>query len=226
MRKLLWVLFAAGTLVGCKKEEAPTPARERAGVAADKGQQEAPAEALEELDDSKPYVLIQTKLDAYVGYQRRVLDAYAAMAKELQGVQARARVPGSDPGLSDSMKAIESKAEAEAKARDEAGLSEQDVNRIGALVMDVVTQRHMAAMLDLAGELKKLEAMQAKLKPEQQKELAPQLDTMRQRVQETERLVAVRRTHGDANVDLVLTREQVVMRNYQDMLRSFGGKSQ
>jgi hypothetical protein len=226
MRKLLWVLFAAGTLVGCKKEEAPTPARERAGVATDKGQQEAPAEALEELDDSKPYVLIQTKLDAYVGYQRRVLDAYAAMAKELQVVQARARVPGSDPGLSDSMKAIESKAEAEAKARDEAGLSEQDVNRIGALVMDVVTQRHMAAMLDLAGELKKLEAMQAKLKPEQQKELAPQLDTMRQRVQETERLVAVRRTHGDLNVDLVLTREQELMRNYQDMLRSFGGKSQ
>jgi hypothetical protein len=226
MRKLLWVLFAAGTLVGCKKEAASTPAREEAEVAADKGQQEASAEALEELDDSKPYVLTQAKLDAYVGYQRRVLDAYAAMAKELQVVQARASAPGSDPGLSDSMKAIESKAEAESKARAEAGLSEEDVNRIGALVTDVVTQRHMAAMLDLAGEVKKLEAMQAKLKPEQQKELAPQLEAMRQRVQETERLVSVRRTHGDANVDLVLTREQELMQSYQDMLRSFGGKAQ
>jgi hypothetical protein len=216
MRKLLWVLFAAGTLVGCKKEAASTstPVRERVGVA-EEGRREAPAEVLEELDDSKPYVLTQAKLDAYVGYQRRVLDAYAAMAKALQGAQA-----------SDAMKAIESKAEVESKARGEAGLSEEDVNRIGSVVMDVVTQRHMAAMLDLSGELQKLEAMQAKLKPAQQKELAPQLATMRQRLQETERLVSVRRTHGDANVDLVLTREHELMRNYQDMIRSFGGKTQ
>jgi hypothetical protein len=226
MRKLLWVLFAVGTLAGCKKEAAPTPAGEEARVAADEGSPEALPEALEAFDDSKPYVLTQAKLEAYVGYQRQVLDSYAAMAKELQAVQARASVPGSDPGLSDAMKAIESKAEAEAKAREEAGLSEEDVNRIGGVVMDVVTQRHMAAMLDLGGELKKLEAMQARLKPEQQKELAPQLEAMRQRLQEMERLASVRKTHGDANVDLVLTREQELLRNYQDMLRSFGGKAQ
>ncbi|MFY0524538.1 hypothetical protein ACN28I_15675 [Archangium gephyra] len=124
------------------------------------------------------------------------------------------------------MKAIESKAESEAKARRDAGLTEDDVNRIGSLVMDVITQRHMAAVLDLAGELKKLEEMQARLKPEQQKDLAPQIEVMRKRVEETEKLVAVRKIHGDANVDLVLTREQDLMRNYQDMLRSFGGKAQ
>lgn len=216
MRKLPWVLFAVGILAGCKKEAASTstPARVQAGVAAEEGQREAPAETLDEPDDGRPYVLTQAKLDAYVGYQRRVLDAHAAMAKALQGVQA-----------GDAMKAIESKAEAESKARGEAGLSEADVNRIGSLVMDVITQRHMAAMLDLSGELQKLEAMQAKLKPAQQKELAPQLETLRQRVQETERLVSVRRTHGDTNVDLVLTREHELMRNYQDMIRSFGGKA-
>jgi hypothetical protein len=224
MRKLLWVLFVAVSLGGCKKEEAPAPAQEAAGAAADGDSQEALAEDF--VDDGKPYVLTQAKLDAYVGYQRKVLDAYAAMSKQLQVVQARAAAPGKDPGLSDSMKAIESKAEAEAKARREGGLTEQDVNRIGGLVMDVITQRHMAAMLDLAGELQKLEAMQARLKPEQQKELAPQIETMRQRVQETEKLVIVRKQHGDANVDLVLTREQELMRNYQDMLRSFGGKAQ
>lgn len=225
MRKLLWVLFVAGALAGCKKEPTP-PAQEDTGGAAEEGSPVASAEALEAFDDSKPYVLTQEKLDAYVGYQRKVLDAYAAMSKALQVVQARAAAPGKDPGLSDAMKAVESKAEAEARARTEAGLSEEDVNRIGVLVTDVVTQRHIAAMLDLAGELQKLEAMQARLKPEQQKELAPQIETMRQRVQETEKLVTVRKQHGDANVDLVLTREKELMLNYQDMLRSFGAKAQ
>ncbi|HZH17357.1 MAG TPA: hypothetical protein VE057_23580 [Archangium sp.] len=231
MRKLLWVLFAAGMLSGCKKEEAPAPAREVTGVAAGEGSQAALAEAVEAFDDSKPYALTQAKLDAYVGYQRQVLDAYAAMARELQAAKVRLTAgtldaQGRPMGMSESMKAIESKAESEAKARRDAGLTEEDVNRIGSLVMDVITQRHMAAVLDLAGELKKLEEMQARLKPEQQKELAPQIEVMRKRVEETEKLVAVRKIHGDSNVDLVLTREQDLMRNYQDMLRSFGGKAQ
>lgn len=230
MRKLLWVLFVVATWVGCKKEEARAPAREETRVAATPGPRDTEAEAPSEFDDSKPYVLTQAKLEAYVGYQRQVLEAYAAMNKELQEAKARiaagTELPGKAGGLSASMQAIESKAESEAKARREAGLTEEDVNRIGALVTDVITQRHMAAMLDLGGELQKLEAMQARLKPEQQKELAPQIESMRQRVQETEKLVAVRGVHGDANVDLVLTREQDLMSNYQEMLRSFGAKAQ
>ncbi|QRN94647.1 hypothetical protein JRI60_36820 [Archangium violaceum] len=226
MRKLLWVLFAAGTLAGCKKDPAPAPAREETGVAADKDSKEASAEDFQELDDGKPYVLTQAKLDAYVGYQRKVLDAYAAMNKALQDAKARVDSGKDVADLSASMKAIESKAESESRARREAGLTELDVNRIGALVTDVITQRHMSAMLDLSGELKKLEEMRARLNPEQQKELAPQIDTMRKRVEETEKLVGVRKVHGDANVDLVLTREQELMLNYQDMLRSFGAKSQ
>ncbi|WP_257455351.1 hypothetical protein [Archangium lipolyticum] len=226
MRKLLWVLFAAGMLAGCKKDPAPVPAREETGAAADKDSPEASAGDFQDVDDGKPYVLTQAKLDAYVGYQRKVLDAYAAMNKALQDAKARVDSGKDVADLSASMKAIESKAESEAKARREAGLSELDVNRIGALVTDVITQRHMSAMLDLAGELEKLEAMRARLNPEQQKELAPQIDAMRKRLEETEKLVAVRKVHGDANVDLVLTREQDLMLNYQDMLRSFGAKSQ
>lgn len=231
MRKLLWVLLAAGMMAGCKKDEAPAPAREDTGAAATGGTQEGAAEAVEDFDDSKPYVLTKEKLEAYVGYQRKVMDSYAAMARELQATKAKLlagpETPGkSAPSLTDSMKAIESKAEAEARARREAGLTEEDVNRIGSLVTDVITQRHMAAMIDLSGELKKLEEMQARLKPEQAKELAPQIEAMRRRAQETEKLVSIRKQYGDANVDLVLTREQELMANYQDMLRSFGAKAQ
>jgi len=225
MRAWLWVVVTAGVLAGCKKDApapvAPAAADERAAEAS--GGDVAP-------EDGAPYVLTQQKLDAYVGYQRAVQASYAAMAQQLQTARAR-RLGTAGPedkalGASESMKAIESKAELESQARRDAGLSEEDVNRIGVLVMDVITQRHMAAMLDLSSELGKLREMQARLKPEQAAELAPQIDILSQRVRETEELVTVRKLHGDANVDRVLTREKELMANYQEMLRSFGGKAQ
>ena len=223
MRKLWWAVVAAGWLLGCKKEEVAAPAAPVAGERAG----EAVAEAPEEDDEGKPYVLTPQKLEAYVRYQRQVQEAYAAMARELQAARARLAEGGARAaGAAEAMKAVESKAELESKARREAGLTEEDINRMGALVMDVITRRHMAASLDLSGELQKLEAMRARLKPEQATALAPQIDALRERIQETERLASVRAQHGDANVDLVLTREQELMANYQDMLRSFGGKSQ
>jgi hypothetical protein len=223
MRKLLWVLFAWGSLAGCKQETPPESTRKEAGEVVRRT-----PEALEEDADEGPYVLTQEKLDAYVGYQRRMLEVYAGTAKELLAVRGKAApgTSGQAPGFAESMKVIEAKAQLEAEARKEAGLSERDVNRIAAVVMDVITQRHMAAMLNLEGELQKLEAMQAKLNPEQQKELAPQLNAMRQRVQEMDRLSSLRSVHGDESVDRVLSREQDLMRNYQDMLRSFGAKAQ
>jgi hypothetical protein len=230
MHKGRWVVVTVGLLLaGCKKDPELTPA----GAAALAGQ--VTPEAVESATgDDAPYVLTAPKLAAYVDYQRKVQAAYAAMARELQANRARlldAPAPGDAgtdkaPALSEGFKAIESKAEQEYRLRRESGLSEQDVNRIGALVTDVITQRHMAAMLDLSSELHKLEEMQARLKPEQAAELAPQISALRERVRETEQLVSVRRQYGDANVDLVLTREQELMANYQDMLRSFGGKSQ
>jgi hypothetical protein len=229
MRKVLWVVFAAGLLSGCKKEE---PAVEAGPTHEAEAGPDAPGAGAEPLDDGKPYALTREKLDAYVRYQRTVQTAYASYATLVRDLQvARTRNPGaldakSAPSLSESMKAIESKAELEDKARRDVGLTEQDVNRIGSLVTDVITQRHMAAMLDLSGELSKLEQMQARLKPEQAAELAPQINAMRLRLQETEKLGPVRKIHGDANVDLVLTREQDLMSNYQDMLRSFGGRAQ
>ncbi|OJH40953.1 hypothetical protein [Cystobacter ferrugineus] len=228
MRKVLWVVVAAGLLSGCKKEEPAATAGPRQEAEAGR---EAPGAGADPFDDSKPYVLTREKLDAYVSYQRTVQSAYASVARDLQAARARFQEAPGTPAqgqgrLSESMKAIESKAELEDKARRDVGLSEQDVNRIGSLVTDVITQRHMAAMLDLSGELQKLEQMQARLKPEQAAELAPQIDAMRLRLQETEKLSSVRKIHGDANVDLVLTREQELMNNYQDMLRSFGGRAQ
>lgn len=232
MRKVCWVLIIGLGVGGCKKE---APAREEEPALAPGAGAEAggpPGPDADAFDDSQPYVLTPEKLDAYVRYQRKVQTAYASvgtLARELQASRSKqpsGRGQGAMPGLSESMRAIESKAQLEDQARRDEGLSERDVNRIGALVMDVITQRHMAAMVDMSGELQRLEQMQARLKPEQAAELAPQIDAMRLRLRETERLGPARQAHGDANVDLVLTREQDLMNNYQDMLRSFGGRAQ
>jgi hypothetical protein len=46
---------------------------------------------------------------------------------------------------------------------------------------------------------------------------------MRQQVESFQKLAGVRRDFGDANVDVVLTREEDLMKNYQEMLRVFTG---
>jgi hypothetical protein len=42
-------------------------------------------------------------------------------------------------------------------------------------------------------------------------------------VESFQKLTDVRREYGDANVDVVLTREDELMKNYQEMLRVFTG---
>jgi hypothetical protein len=224
MRKLLWVLFAVGVLAACKKEAAPEAGSKGAGSTTQAGgpSQGAPGA----LDEDKPYTLTQEKLDAYVGYQRRMLDVYAATLNPPAVKAVRAGTPSDTQALAESMKRIESKAQKEAEARREAGLTEEDVNRIGALVTDVIGERHLATMMDLGGELQKLEATRARLSPEQQKEMDPEIEALRKQVQKMEKLEALRTAHGHANVDLVLTREKDLLKNYQDMLRAFGGKAQ
>jgi hypothetical protein len=123
-----------------------------------------------------------------------------------------------------AMKLIESKAKAEEQARKEARLTEEDVNGLAEVVTAVISQRQLAQALQTEEELKKLEEMAAKLTPEQREELEPQLAAMRERNEELQKLAEVRRTYGDANVDLVLTREADLAKNYQDMLNTFGRK--
>jgi hypothetical protein len=172
------------------------------------------------------YVVTKQKLDAYVGYQRKLLEAYEALLRDMARVHGRMLDGGGEmvADVNAAMKLIESKAKAEEAARKEAGLSEEDVNGIAEVVTAVIGQRQLAQALQTEEELKKLEEMQAKLTPEQREELEPQLAAMRERNEELQKLVEVRRTYGDANVDTVLTREVDLAKNYQDMLNTFGRK--
>lgn len=224
MRRSLWVLCVALGFSACKKDKAePAPAAPQAArpSQAPPPDEQAEEEAPEAELAPGPYPLTKEKLDAYVGYQRKLLEAYETLLKDLAQAKRDAGKGDDLAEVNATMKLIEGKARAEEAARKEAGLSEVDVNGIADIVTAVISQRQLTQSFHIEEELKKLEEMQAKLRPEQREELAPQLAAMRERTEELEKLTEVRRTYGDANVDLVLTREEDLAKNYQDMLNTF-----
>lgn len=225
MRRSLWALCVALIFSGCKKEQtepvAPSAEASRPSAAPTPGRQAPEAESQADAS-AGPYTLTKEKLDAYVGYQRKLLEAYDTLLKDLAQAKKDTKKGDELAEVNATMKLIEGKAKAEEAARKEAGLSEEDVNGIADVVTAVIGQRQMVQALQMDEELKKLEEMQAKLTPEQREELAPQVASMRERVEEIQKLTEVRTTYGDANVDLVLTREADLAKNYQDMLSTFG----
>jgi hypothetical protein len=224
MRRSLWVLCVALGFSACKKDKAePAPVAPQAArpSQAPPPDEQAEEEAPEAELAPGPYPLTKEKLDAYVGYQRKLLEAYETLLKDLAQAKRDAGKGDDLAEVNATMKLIEGKARAEEAARKEAGLSEVDVNGIADIVTAVISQRQLTQSFHIEEELKKLEEMQAKLRPEQREELAPQLAAMRERTEELQKLTEVRRTYGDANVDLVLTREEDLAKNYQDMLNTF-----
>jgi len=212
----LWVLLAFSA---CKKEEGAS--RPVPGEAAEA----ATADLVEGAAEAGPYAVTKEKLDAYVGYQRRMLEVYGSLLKGLHGLGALvdAGTPEALASARAGLKVVEAKAKAEAEARSQAGLSEADVNGIAEVVTAVISQRQLGRTLQYEEELKKLEALQARLPPEQQEGLAARVASMRRQVGAFEKLADARREYGDANVDVVLTREDDLMKNYQEMLRVFTG---
>ncbi|MCE9667829.1 hypothetical protein LY474_08405 [Myxococcus stipitatus] len=221
MRKVLWVLAGVVTLSGCKKD-ADT------GVPAPRVEAEAAAPAgppPEEETEPGAYVVTREKVDAYVTYQQRMLDVYGQQVKGLQGLGALvdAGTPEAMAAARAGLKVVEAKAKAEAEARAQAGLSVVDVNGLAEVVTAVIGQRQLGRTLQYEEELAKLEALQAKLPEAQRAELGAQVASMRQQVEAFQKLTDVRRQYGDANVDAVLTREDDLVKNYQEMLRVFTG---
>ncbi|AGC47176.1 putative lipoprotein [Myxococcus stipitatus DSM 14675] len=219
MRKALWVLAGLLAFSGCKKDGATgseAPGVEDAGPA---------AQAAEEAAAAGPYVVTPEKLTAYVAYQRKMLEVYGSQVKGLQGLGALvdAGTPEAMAELRAGLKVVEAKAKAESEARAEAGLSVTDVNGIAEVVTAVIGQRQLGRTLQYEEELHKLEQLQEKLPPEQRTELAAQVASMRAQVESFQKLADVRRQFGDASVDVVLTREEDLMKNYQEMIRVFTG---
>lgn len=214
------VLLSAVVVAGCRREEPPRTAEEAAARAAERA---AEAAVEEEAAAAAPYVVTAEKLDGFVRYQRRMLEGSARLTAELEAM-ARGVLPDGGPLTGAAARAgLEGKARLEEEARREAGLTPRDVRELSAVVTAVMAQRHLGDALDYGEELERLEAVRAKLPPEQARTLDPQVEALRARDEEFRRLPALRRAHGDANVDAVLAREADLRRNYEALLGLHGG---
>jgi hypothetical protein len=217
MRTCSLLAAAVLSLAGCQKEkvDASAPPPGRLGVPEVDDRDEGVA--------SGPYVITPDLLDRYVRYQRKMIDTYTASLKELRSAPGKAdasRVPPAVLARSrpDILAIIRKQSEAQATARQFAQLSERDVAETERVVSDVISRRFYAKNLKQDEAIKEMEEMKALLPAEHQREFDKSLQEMRRQREETTKLLDERKQYGDANVDLVLTREEELTKNWDEWL--------
>ncbi|MBI3183484.1 MAG: hypothetical protein HYZ28_15205 [Myxococcales bacterium] len=223
MRGPLLVLAIVLSVFGCKKER-PAPTE---GVAP-----AAPGQAPEAPPPpDQPYVLTSEKLQAYLSYQEAMIQVYAGAVSDIQALGAQAdagRYQGPIGGLAaaeEVMKATERRAAAEAEARKATGLSERDVDAIGKMVTDVISKRSLASAMSVGSLIEEMEKLKAAGPPEQKEGLEASISELKKQQEELQSLTEERRRYGSGNVDLLLTREKELTRNWEALMaQAFGGK--
>ncbi len=139
--------------------------------------------------------LTPAKLDAWLGYQRQMM----MMAKSDAGALGRARL--------------------ERAARLDAGLSEDDIDRIEDLVAAVVTGRNL---LKLTGgdALREFEQATASLTPAQRAQAQKAMADLKAKAQQTAGFEAERAKFGADVVNAVMAREAEATKTYEALVEA------
>jgi len=174
------------------------------------------------------YVLTKEKLDAYVRYQKALIGIYDGLLTALEKLPATALKPdagrGAVAGANAAMRVLEGKARAEEQARTETGLSERDAREIERMVMAIVNKRNMGRSFDPTTAIKQWEAMREKVPADQRAELDKSINDLKEQQAELVKLSEERQQFGDANVDLILSREDELTQNYNAYLAKLTGR--
>ncbi|MFZ5469032.1 MAG: hypothetical protein ACOZIN_06280 [Myxococcota bacterium] len=218
MRKSSFLLTLL-VISGCQKGS-PPPQQPSASVLP--VPQERPADKKQQ-----PYTLTEAKLTAFFDYQRKVLGLYAPTTKDLARLDAHGDggVAPAAQGAEEVLDEVDKRAQAEARARAEAALTEEDVQVIGQMVSDVFAKRALARALDHEGMLAQLQKMKEGLPAEAREGVEKSIAEMRAQQEERARLAEERAKYGDANVELLLRREEELARNWEALLSQTGEKT-
>lgn len=103
-------------------------------------------------------------------------------------------------------------------ARTEAGLSVQDLEQLESIVTKVIGKRAFARQLADDKSLETLENVKAKVPLHRQKDLDQLLSWNKSQRNQASSLAEERQRYGDANVDVILTRESELMRLWDSEL--------
>ncbi len=228
---LLLAVLVAGPFAGCRfgaepgaDTARPPAAGETGGTGGavhgepeggEAGLDALPSESAE--DAAAPYLIKEAKLERFIEYQEQTLSLYAQMLADLSKAES------ADGGAMAQVSVVKRHAEAQERARRGLGLSERDVRELERVVGDVISRRAVAGSVDAEADMRQLEALAAKLGPEQRVELDRTLEQLRAQQKETAALTEERRKYGDRNVDLVLSREEVLTRQWNRAIATFSG---
>jgi hypothetical protein len=137
--------------------------------------------------------LTREKLDAYVSYQQAVLDKGPAAAAPID------------------------RARREEQARAASGLSDEDVRLIDEMVSSVVARR-MVSKLTASQAFNPDPKVLGSLTPEQRKRLEEASAAYKAAQTNAQDLADERKKFGSANIDLLLTREAEIIKNWSAMM--------
>jgi hypothetical protein len=170
----------------------------------------------------KDLLLTGDKLDRYLLYQKRMVALYSGLLKETgtiakgRGTQVHRReLTPSRQG------ALEKLAAEEERARAQSGLSLEELSAMEQIVREVIGKRIYGAALSEDESVQRMEEMKAKLPAEWQAETEKSIAEIRRSQEAIHRLPEERSKYGNANVDIVLSREAELTRAWKETVALF-----
>lgn len=178
----------------------------------------APLDA-ESLEAKSRYVVKEGTLDKYIAYQDKTMALYSALLEQL------GKAEGQDGGTErhKTVALFRKHADAQEKVRREVGLSARDVYELERIVGDVISKRAVSPPAEQLESLRRMEELALQIPEAERPEFEKKLGALREAVATRDPLVEERRKYGDDNVDLVLTREKPLTRQWNHAISTFAG---
>lgn len=140
------------------------------------------------------WTLTLARLDAFLGYQRALLALATA-----------------DAGRKGAAPDLEQRAKFDERARQQAGLTDEEVEKIETMISQVASRRLAAS---LTGAEEAMPVMPPNAKPEAPEVLAESLAKREKLKKSSQSLEEERARFGDQNINVLLQRESEVLRNW------------
>jgi hypothetical protein len=221
MLRLAIPLLAAFAFSACKKQEQPEPHEPLAVEADDAEASERPAvhaadamRAAAAPQDVEPGLGVdEAQVERYLAYRRQVVQLGKAAAEAFVR-EAREQKPGTQSGAVKAQKASETFAvrmrAVEEKAREQAGLSRDEVASVGQVTAEVLSARQL---WKLSGGDEAVEAARARIQQLPSAEQGPARAALEARAAgfvKMKEAREARRRYGDTAVDAVLAHEDAL----------------
>lgn len=234
MRRTLALLPALVFLAHCSKSTSTPAAAPPAEPAVSPAPRAAAPESKpaiaepEPAEEERKVEITDALVGKYVVYLKESIPAHKAALVEYGSEWAKI---DKEKGLRQGVDALKSgqklqKAteEAEKKARDKAGLSEEEVEALAAVVPDVIMPKMLMKQNGMDAEAaameKQIRAAMEKLPPEQREQAAKELKEMTQGLKDLREGKEVRQKYGDKVVEAILKHEAELVALQKQLLGS------